>query len=93
MFLMTNYLYVLSLCTLISVIVSAHCVVHTYGTLLESELTYTPLRPDQMPNGCLDVSVDEDTSSMDEIPQRIISKPQRKTKGTVVVLPGCRGQP
>ncbi|XP_034400060.1 ETS-related transcription factor Elf-1 isoform X3 [Cyclopterus lumpus] len=54
--------------------------IHTYGTLLESDLTYTPLRPDQMDNGDLDMSLDEDTSSMDEIPQKFPLKPQKKTK-------------
>ncbi|XP_005913190.1 ETS-related transcription factor Elf-1 isoform X1 [Haplochromis burtoni] len=53
---------------------------HTYGTLLESDLTYTPLRPDQMDGVALDMSVDEDTSSMDEIPQKFPLKPQKKTK-------------
>ncbi len=62
------------------------CIVHTYGTLLESDLTYTPLRPDQMDNGALDMSLDEDTSSMDEIPQKCPLKPQKKTKGNTVVL-------
>ncbi|KAJ8014777.1 hypothetical protein DPEC_G00019260 [Dallia pectoralis] len=52
--------------------------IHTYGTLLESDYTYIPLRPE--PNGCMDVSLDEETSSMDEIPQKSVSKPQRKTK-------------
>ncbi|TNN63426.1 ETS-related transcription factor Elf-4 [Liparis tanakae] len=54
--------------------------IHTYGTLLESDLTYAPLRPDQMDNGGLDMSQDEDTSSMDEIPQKFPLKPQKKTK-------------
>ncbi|XP_042348875.1 ETS-related transcription factor Elf-1 isoform X2 [Plectropomus leopardus] len=54
--------------------------IHTYGTLLESDLTYTPLRPDQMDSSALDVSLDEDTSSMDEIPQKCPLKPQKKTK-------------
>ncbi|XP_044060813.1 ETS-related transcription factor Elf-1 isoform X1 [Siniperca chuatsi] len=54
--------------------------IHTYGTLLESDLTYAPLRPDQMDNGALDMSLDEDTSSMDEIPQKCPLKPQKKTK-------------
>ncbi|XP_010894389.2 ETS-related transcription factor Elf-1 isoform X2 [Esox lucius] len=52
--------------------------IHTYGTMLESDYTYIPLRPE--PNGCMDVSLDEETSSMDEIPQKSVSKPQRKTK-------------
>ncbi|XP_028271292.1 ETS-related transcription factor Elf-1 [Parambassis ranga] len=54
--------------------------IHTYGPLLESDLTYTPLRPDQMDSVALDVSLDEDTSSMDEIPQKCPLKPQKKTK-------------
>nr|XP_046262658.1 ETS-related transcription factor Elf-1 isoform X2 [Scatophagus argus] len=53
---------------------------HPYGTLLESDLTYAPLRPDQMDNGALDMSLDEDTSSMDEIPQKCPLKPQKKNK-------------
>lgn len=57
------------------------CLVHTYGTLLESDLTYIPLRPDQMDNGGMDISLDEDTSSMDDLPQKSVSKPQKKTKG------------
>lgn len=62
------------------------CKVHTYGTLLESDLTYAPLRPDQMDNSTLEVSLDEDTSSMDEIAQKCPLKPQKKTKGDTVVL-------
>ncbi|XP_029917700.1 ETS-related transcription factor Elf-1 isoform X2 [Myripristis murdjan] len=54
--------------------------IHTYGTLLESELNYIPLRPDHMDSGGLDVSLDDDTSSMDEVPQKCPSKPQKKTK-------------
>ncbi|KAG7224778.1 hypothetical protein INR49_013491, partial [Caranx melampygus] len=54
--------------------------IHTYGTLLESDLTYAPLRPDQMDNSALDMSLDEDTSSMDEIPQKSPLKPQKKNK-------------
>ncbi|XP_028315562.1 ETS-related transcription factor Elf-1 [Gouania willdenowi] len=54
--------------------------IHTYGTLLESDLAYVPLRPDQMDNVALDLSLDEDTSSMDEIPRRFPLKPQKKTK-------------
>ncbi|XP_058505579.1 ETS-related transcription factor Elf-1 isoform X1 [Solea solea] len=52
----------------------------TYGTLLESDLTYAPLRPDQMDNSGLDMSLDEDTSSMDDIPQKCPLKPQKKNK-------------
>ncbi|XP_062249751.1 ETS-related transcription factor Elf-1 isoform X1 [Platichthys flesus] len=54
--------------------------IHTYGALLESDLTYTPLRPDQMDSSALDMSLDEDTSSMDEIPQKCPLKPQKKNK-------------
>lgn len=54
--------------------------IHTYNHLLESEMTYTPLRPDQMDNVALDMSLDEDTSSMDEISQKCPLKPQKKTK-------------
>ncbi|XP_029961632.1 ETS-related transcription factor Elf-1 isoform X2 [Salarias fasciatus] len=54
--------------------------IHTYGALLESDLTYAPLRPDPMDSVALDVSLDEDTSSMDEIPQKCPLKPQKKTK-------------
>ena len=68
------------------VCVFCFCVVHTYGTLLESDLSYAPLRPDQMDNDALDMSLDEDTSSMDEIPQRCPLKPQKKTKGNTVVI-------
>ncbi|KAM7389199.1 hypothetical protein PAMP_023192 [Pampus punctatissimus] len=53
--------------------------IHTYGSLLESDLTYTPLRPDQLDNSALEMSLDEDTSSMDEIPQKCL-KPQKKNK-------------
>lgn len=52
----------------------------SYGSLLEPDLTYAPLRPDQMDNGALDMSLDEDTSSMDEIPQKCPLKAQKKTK-------------
>ncbi|XP_020501069.2 ETS-related transcription factor Elf-1 isoform X1 [Labrus bergylta] len=54
--------------------------IHAYGALLESDLSYAPLRPDQMDNGTLDMSLDEDTSSMDEIPLKCPLKPQKKTK-------------
>ncbi|CAN9515170.1 unnamed protein product [Ophioblennius macclurei] len=54
--------------------------IHTYGALLESDLTYAPLRPDAMDSVALDVSLDEDTSSMDEIPQKCPLKPLKKTK-------------
>ncbi|XP_059371852.1 ETS-related transcription factor Elf-1-like isoform X2 [Carassius carassius] len=54
--------------------------IHTYGNMLESELTYISLRPEQLSNGCMDVSLDEDTSSLDETPQKNPSKPARKSK-------------
>ncbi|XP_072292208.1 ETS-related transcription factor Elf-1 isoform X2 [Eucyclogobius newberryi] len=53
--------------------------IHTYG-MLEADLTYASLRPDQIDNSGLDMSLDEDTSSMDEIPQKCHFKPQKKTK-------------
>ncbi|XP_060783615.1 ETS-related transcription factor Elf-1 isoform X3 [Neoarius graeffei] len=54
--------------------------VHTYGALLEPDLTYISLRPEQLSADCMDVSLDEETSSMDEIPQKSPSKPPRKNK-------------
>ncbi|MEQ2167170.1 hypothetical protein GOODEAATRI_001346 [Goodea atripinnis] len=60
--------------------------IHTYNHLLESEMTYTPLRPDQMDSVALEMSLDEDTSSMDEIPQKCPLKPQKKTKGNTIYL-------
>lgn len=53
--------------------------INAYG-LLETDLTYVSLRPDQMDHSGLDMSLDEDTSSMDEIPQKYHLKPQKKTK-------------
>lgn len=61
------------------------CVVHTYGALLEPDLTYISLRPEQLSADCMEVSLDEETSSMDEIPQMSPSKPPRKNKGTTVM--------
>jgi hypothetical protein len=58
--------------------------------MLESDYTYIHLRPE--PNGCMDVSLDDETSSMDEIPQKSVSKPQRKTKSTAGVLLESREQ-
>lgn len=60
------------------------CVVHTYGALLEPDLNYISLRPEQLSADCMDVSLDEETSSMDDIPQKSLSKPPRKHKGTTV---------
>ncbi|KAK3535505.1 hypothetical protein QTP70_016930 [Hemibagrus guttatus] len=54
--------------------------IHTYGALLEPDLTYISLRPEQLSADCMDVSLDEDTSSMDEIPHKSASKPPRKNK-------------
>ncbi|KAF7707230.1 ETS-related transcription factor Elf-1 [Silurus meridionalis] len=54
--------------------------IHTYGALLEPDLTYISLRPEQLSADCMDVSLDEETSSMDEIPQKSPSKPPRKNK-------------
>ncbi|XP_051505182.1 ETS-related transcription factor Elf-1-like isoform X2 [Myxocyprinus asiaticus] len=54
--------------------------IHTYGTMLDSDLTYISLRPEQPLNGCMDVHLDEETSSMDENPSKNPSKPARKTK-------------
>ncbi|XP_056625042.1 ETS-related transcription factor Elf-1 [Triplophysa dalaica] len=50
--------------------------IHAYGNMLESDLTYISLRPEHLSNG-MDVAMDEETSSMDEVPQRN-SKPARK---------------
>ncbi|XP_073677056.1 ETS-related transcription factor Elf-1 isoform X1 [Garra rufa] len=54
--------------------------IHAYGNMLESDLTYISLRPEQLSNGCMDVHMDEETSSVDEIPQKNLSKPARKSK-------------
>ncbi|XP_062380169.1 ETS-related transcription factor Elf-1 isoform X2 [Sardina pilchardus] len=52
--------------------------IHPYGTLLESDLTYISLRPDQLSS--MDVSLDEETSSMDEVMHKSPSKPPKKNK-------------
>lgn len=54
--------------------------IHPYGALLDPDLTYISLRPEQLSADCMDVSLDEETSSMDDIPQKIDCKPVRKTK-------------
>ncbi|KAI4896161.1 hypothetical protein NFI96_032372 [Prochilodus magdalenae] len=54
--------------------------IHPYGALLESDLTYISLRPEQLAPDCMDVSLDEETSSMDEVPQKSPSKPAKKNK-------------
>lgn len=67
------------------------CVVHTYSSLLEPDMAYAPLRADQMDNVALDVSLDEDTSSMDDIPPKCSFKPQKKNKGkTLFFFRLCR---
>ena len=53
--------------------------VHPYGTLLEADLSYISLRPDQLSS--MDVSLDEETSSMDEVLHKSPSKPPKKNKG------------
>ncbi|XP_072519210.1 ETS-related transcription factor Elf-1 [Salminus brasiliensis] len=54
--------------------------IHPYGALLETDLTYISLRPEQLSANCMDVSLDDETSSIDEIPQRSVCKPVRKNK-------------
>lgn len=53
--------------------------IHAYG-MLEADLTYASLRHHQIDHNGLDLSLDEDTSSMDEIPQKYHFKQQKKTK-------------
>ncbi|KAL2077505.1 hypothetical protein ACEWY4_027009 [Coilia grayii] len=52
--------------------------IHTYGTLLESDLSYISLRPEQLSS--MDVSLDEETSSMDEVLHKRPTKPPKKNK-------------
>ncbi|KAJ8255153.1 hypothetical protein GJAV_G00201600 [Gymnothorax javanicus] len=52
--------------------------IHTYGALLDPEITYTPLKPHQLPNSCTDWSLDDESSSMDDIPRKSPTKPQKK---------------
>ncbi|XP_012695662.2 ETS-related transcription factor Elf-1 isoform X2 [Clupea harengus] len=52
--------------------------IHPYGTLLEADLSYISLRPDQLSS--MDVSLDEETSSMDEVLHKSPSKPPKKNK-------------
>ncbi|XP_063046403.1 ETS-related transcription factor Elf-1 isoform X2 [Engraulis encrasicolus] len=55
--------------------------IHTYGTLLESELhSYISLRPDQLASLEVDVDLDEETSSMDEVMHKRPVKPPKKNK-------------
>ncbi|KAG7465037.1 hypothetical protein MATL_G00171940 [Megalops atlanticus] len=54
--------------------------IHTYGPLLDSDLTYISLRPEQLSSGCIDASMDEESSSMDEVPPKSAVKPQRKNR-------------
>lgn len=53
--------------------------IHTYGNILETDLSYISLRPEHLSNG-MDVTHDDETSSLDEVPQKNFSKPARKTK-------------
>lgn len=53
--------------------------IHTYGNILETDLSYISLRPEHLSNG-MDVTRDDETSSLDEVPQKNFSKPARKTK-------------
>nr|AAD04753.1 E74-like factor-1 [Danio rerio] len=53
--------------------------IHTYGNILETDLSYISLRPEHLSNG-MDVAHDDETSSLDEVPQKNFSKPARKTK-------------
>lgn len=51
---------------------------------MDSDLTYISLRPEQLSDDCMDVSVDEEISSWDEIPQRSPFKSHLKNKGTTI---------
>lgn len=53
--------------------------IHTYGNILEADLSYISLRPEHLSNG-MDVTRDDETSSLDELHQKNLSKPARKTK-------------
>ncbi|KAG7484196.1 hypothetical protein MATL_G00046950 [Megalops atlanticus] len=53
--------------------------IHTYGTLLDQDLTYISLRPEQLSSNGVDISQEED-ESMDENPPKCPVKPQRKNK-------------
>ncbi|XP_068069255.1 ETS-related transcription factor Elf-1 isoform X3 [Danio rerio] len=59
--------------------------IHTYGNILETDLSYISLRPEHLSNG-MDVAHDDETSSLDEVPQKNFSKPARKTKGNTIYL-------
>ncbi|XP_061089828.1 LOW QUALITY PROTEIN: ETS-related transcription factor Elf-1-like [Conger conger] len=52
--------------------------IHTYGALLDPEISYIPLKPEQLTSGSTDWSPDDESSSMDEIPRKTPTKPQRK---------------
>ncbi|XP_035265227.1 ETS-related transcription factor Elf-1-like [Anguilla anguilla] len=52
--------------------------IHTYGALLDPEISYIPLKPEQLSSGCADWSPDDESSSMDEIPRKCPTKPQKK---------------
>lgn len=56
--------------------------VHTYGTLLDQELTYISLRPEQLSSNGVDMlQEEEDEESVDKTPRSSV-KPQRTNKGT-----------
>ncbi|TSQ81073.1 ETS-related transcription factor Elf-4 [Bagarius yarrelli] len=60
--------------------------IHTYRALLEPDLTYISLRPEQLSANCTDICLDEETSSMDEISQKTPFKSHRKNKGNTIYL-------
>ncbi|KPP74789.1 ETS-related transcription factor Elf-4-like, partial [Scleropages formosus] len=53
--------------------------IHTYGSLMENELPYISLRPEQLSGNCVDMSLDEE-SSADETPRKNAAKAPRKNK-------------
>ncbi|KAJ8348876.1 hypothetical protein SKAU_G00274650 [Synaphobranchus kaupii] len=53
--------------------------VHSYSALLDHDLTYISLRPEQLSSNGVDMSQEEEEST-DEVPFRSPGKPQRKSK-------------
>ncbi|KAG9351317.1 hypothetical protein JZ751_022563 [Albula glossodonta] len=53
--------------------------IHSYGTLLDHDLTYVPLRPEQLSRNGVDMH-EEEEESLDEIPKKSPTKPQKKHK-------------
>ncbi|KAL4631646.1 ETS-related transcription factor Elf-4-like [Arapaima gigas] len=53
--------------------------IQSYGTLMENDLAYISLRPEHLSGNCMDMSLDEE-SSTDETPRKNPSKPPRKNK-------------